>query len=162
VVLSWDVAAQRFGGHADAAGKLVARPIDVKLEVDGKAQSGVLDEYVLLPRLELQAGGDAKALADAKLGALTASTDATGTAGRKALRDAKAKAGKAKAGVQTGVKASASSQTKSSATVAATAKAQLAAPKVTVAAAAKKPSTPKDKPGAGASVKAKASFGFGQ
>jgi hypothetical protein len=161
VALSWDAGAQRFRGHADLVGELATRPIDVKLAVDGKAQSGVLDEYVLLPKLELQAGGEANALADAKLGA--AAADAALSAGSKTLLDAKANAGKAKADVKASVKAkgSASSKTKASANVGASAKAKLAAPKVTVAAAPPKPAA-KDKAGASANVKAKASFGFGQ
>jgi hypothetical protein len=162
VALSWDAGAQRFRGHADLVGELATRPIDVKLAVDGKAQSGMLDEYVLLPKLELQAGGEAKALADAKLGAPAAGADAALATGSKTLLDAKAKAGKAKADVKAGVKAKASvsSKAKSSANVGASAKAKLAAPKVTVAAASPKPAA-KDKAGASANVKAKASFGFG-
>jgi hypothetical protein len=141
VKLLWDAATKRFRGQADAHAALTTRPIDVTLQIDGAAQSGVLDGYALLPAPAIAA----EAQADATLKAPKASAKL----GAKALADARVPAPRIKA-----PNAAASLQAKADAKVA------VPKPRVDVGAKASA-GTETKKSGAGASVKAKATFGFG-
>lgn len=135
VALGWEPAAKRFRGHADPRGELVTEPIDVALQIDGKALTGELETYALLPPAQASAPPPAKTLnARARLG------DA------KALADAKPKAPKASATSAGGARARAE------------AKLALPKPKASVSG---KGSAGAEKKKAGAGVKAKASFGIG-
>ncbi|HTV19163.1 MAG TPA: hypothetical protein VMG12_10840 [Polyangiaceae bacterium] len=146
VGLAWDAPALRFRGQADVSAGLVAKPIDVTLQVDGKAQSGVLEAYTLMPP---SGSADAKleANADAKLAAPKINAKGKLGADAKALADVKAPKIQAPNGA-------ASLQGKAGASVA------IPKPKADVSAKASA-GADKKKSGAGASVKAKASFGFG-
>jgi hypothetical protein len=144
VKLLWDAEAKRFRGQADAKLTLTTRPIDVTLQLDDNAQSGVLEGYVLLPAP--RPALEAKAEADATLKAPEASAKLGASA--KTLADAKVRTPQIKA-----PNAAASLQAR------AAAKASVPQPKLDVGAKASA-STDTKKPSAGASVKAKASFGF--
>lgn len=143
VSLRWDGAARRFSGQAAAEGELVAQPIDVTLQIDGKALTGALETYALL------ATADAQLAAEARLPAAKLNAQAKLAAEAKALGDVKIKAPKLKApSVVTKARAKAD--------------AKVALPKPKVAASAKASGgTDKKKAGAGASLEANASFGLG-
>jgi hypothetical protein len=143
VKLLWDADAKRFRGQADVQAALTTRPIDVTLQIDGKAQTGVLEGYALLPAPAVEA--KAVAQGDATLKAPKPSAKLGASA--KALADTKVQAPKIKA-----PNAAASLQAKAAAQVA------VPKPKLEVGAKASA-GTGKKKSGAG--VKAKATFGFG-
>jgi hypothetical protein len=139
VKLLWDVDTRRFRGQADVQAALTTRPIDVSLQIDDAAQTGVLEGYALLPAIEAKAQGDATLTApkaSAQLGARA-----------KALADAKVKAAPIKA-------------PNAAASLQARAGAQVAVPKPRVDVGAKASAGTETKK-SGASVKAKATFGFG-
>lgn len=137
VKLLWDADTKRFRGQADVQAALTTRPIDVSLQIDGAAQTGVLDGYAVLPAPAIEA--NAAAQSDATVKAPRASA--------KALADAKVQAPRIKA-----PNAAASLQAKAGAKV--------AVPKPSVDVGAKASAGTETKK-SGASVKAKASFGFG-
>lgn len=141
VKLLWDAEVARFRGQADVQAALTTRPIDVTLQIDGAAQTGVLEGYALLPAPAI--GAKAEARGDATLKTPKAQLGA----GAKALADVKAQAPRIKA-----PNAAASLQAK--------ADAKLAVPKPRVDVGAKA-SAGTEKKKTGASVKAKATFGFG-
>jgi hypothetical protein len=148
VKLLWDAEAKRFRGQADAKVTLTTRPIDVTLQLDDNAQSGVLEGYVLLPAPALEAKGEAKAKVEAESTLEAPEASAKLGASAKTLADAKVRTPQIKA-----PNAAASLQAR------AAAKASVPQPKLDVGAKASA-STDTKKPAAGASVKAKASFGF--
>lgn len=148
VKLLWDAGAKRFRGEADVKATLTTRPIDVTLQLDQSAQSGVLEGYVVLPAPALEGKaleGKAELQGDATLKAPEAKAKLGASA--QAIADAKARAPQIKA-----PNAAASLQAKAGA------KASVPKPKLDVGA---KASAGTEKKKAGASVKAKASFGFG-
>jgi hypothetical protein len=143
VKLLWDAAAKRFRGQGDVKAALTTRPIDVSLQIDGAAQTGVLEGYALLPAPAIEATAEARG--DATVQAPKASAKLGASA--KALADAKVQPPKI-----TAPNAAASLQAKAGAKV--------AVPKPTVDVGAKA-SAGTEKKKSGASVKAKATFGFG-
>jgi hypothetical protein len=142
VALRWNGAIKRFSGQAAEAGELVAQPIDVTLQIDGKALTGALETYALLP-----ADARLAASADARLPTANSNAQAKLGADAKVLADAKALRLKAPS-VAAKVRAKGD------------AKVALPKPKVGVSAKAST-GTEKRKAGAGASLEAKASFGLG-
>lgn len=141
VDLRWNGAIKRFSGQAAAEGELVAQPIDVTLQIDGKALTGALETYALL-------AADAQLAADARLPKASASAQAKLGVDARALADAKAKAPNLKA-PSLAAKARAKAD----------AKVVLPKPKLGVSAKASAGSD-KKKAGAAASLEAKASFGL--
>jgi hypothetical protein len=161
VALTWDAAAARFRGHADLGSTLLTNPVDVKLSVDGRTQTGVLEDYALLPKLELQANAKVKGLADAAVKLPTASATGSVQAGARKLRAAKAsRNGHVKAGTRA-AKVALATKPRAALSANAKASAKLDVPKPKVALASSK-SVSKEKSGGGANVKARASLGFGQ
>jgi hypothetical protein len=143
VKLLWDADAKRFRGQADVQAALTTRPIDVILQIDGAAQTGVLEGYALLPAPAIEARAEAQGDATVKAPKASARLGA----GAKAIADAKVQAPQIKA-----PNAAASLQTKAGA--------KLAVPKPRVDVGAKAAASTETKK-SGASVKAKATFGFG-
>jgi hypothetical protein len=138
--LAWDAKTKCFAGQTGADIELVPGDVDVRLEVDGKVQSGVLAVATLLPALTASAdvAGEAHAptlAADAK-----AQVAAPAAAARASLAAKTKAAARAKAGAQ--------------------AKATVAVPAPKVKVSGTTSAGTKGKPGA--SVKAKASFGLGK
>jgi len=133
--LAWDASAKCFAGQTGSDIELVPGDVDVRLEVDGKVQSGVLAVATLLPALAASAEVAAEARAPAP------SADAKLTAPKATTRASLAAKGKA-----------ATSRAKASAKVA------VPTPKASVSGKASAGS--KDKPSA--SAKAKASFSLGK
>ena len=143
VDLRWNGAIKRFSGQAAAEGELVAQPIDVTLQIDGKALTGALETYALLA-----ADAQLAASADARLPKAGSNAQAKLGADAQALADARARAPNLKA-PSVAAKARAKAD----------AKVVLPKPKVGVSAKASAGSD-KKKAGAGASLEAKASFGL--
>lgn len=139
VTLSWDAAAKRFRGQADVRAALTTRPIDVTLQIDAQAQTGVLDGYALLPAPAIEAQADARGEATLKAPKPSAKLGANA----KALADAKLRAPQIQPP-----------------NAAASLRAKVAVPKPAIDVGAKA-SAGTEKKKSGASVKAKASFGFG-
>ena len=138
--LAWNADAKCFQGKADVLASLVAKPIDVSFDVGGKAQTGALAAYSLLPKLDLRAQADLNAEAKAEV----------------PTPDVKTKlAAGAKVGNDT--KAALSSKLGATAKAGADVKAAVAVPKPTVNVEVKKSASATAKP---AAVKAKASAGF--
>jgi hypothetical protein len=140
--LLWDVDCKCFQGKADVAASLVAKPIEVSFDVDGKAQAGVLAAYTLLPKLNLNAQADLNGEATAEVP--TPNVKAKLAAGAQASNDAKANlSATAKAGAG------------------ATAKAAVAVPKPVVHVEVQKSASTSTKPNAAVKAKASAGFSFG-
>jgi hypothetical protein len=133
--LAWDAKAKCFAGKTGADVALVPGDVDVRLEVDGKLQSGVLAVATLLPAL----AGSAEVAAEAR--APSADAQAAVTAPKAAARTSLAAKAKAAAS-----------------RVTASAKVAVPTPKVSIS--GKTSAGTKDQPAA--SAKAKASFSLGK